>query len=366
MSALTPQPSTEPSWNSSGESPGESDLAYQARILQDVSRTFALTIPELPANLCRVVSNAYLLCRIADTIEDDPDLDAAEKRRFTEAFIAVIAGEREAIEFAGDLHPRLSPALLDSERDLVYNTPRVIRITHGFRDRQRAALQRCVKIMSRGMADFQQNKTIHGLETLAHLDRYCYYVAGVVGEMLTELFCDYSHEIDEHRDELLKLSVSFGQGLQMTNILKDVWEDYERGACWLPRDVFARAGFDVAELSRGKGSEAFRAGLSELIGIARVHLQNALRYTLLIPAEERGIRRFCLWALGMAVLTLRKIYAHLDYSNGQQVKITRRSVRATVLVTSLSVGHDWLLKLLFDLFTRGLPISEEKSRPILV
>ncbi|MDX1431946.1 MAG: phytoene/squalene synthase family protein [Gammaproteobacteria bacterium] len=342
------------------------DLAYQEHILQGVSRTFALTIPELPADLRCVVSNAYLLCRIADTIEDDPALDAHAKRRFSEAFIDVIAGELEAGRFVAELHPQLSGALLDSERDLVYNTARVIRITHGFRDRQRAALQRCVRIMSRGMADFQQNKSLHGLATLSHLDRYCYVVAGVVGEMLTELFCEHCKEMERHQDELMKLAVSFGQGLQMTNILKDVWEDRARGACWLPRDVFARAGFDVAALGENRGAEAFRAGLAELIGIARMHLQNALRYTLLIPARERGIRRFCLWALGMAVLTLRKIYGHLDYSEGQQVKISRSSVKATVLVTSASAGQDWLLKLLFELSTRGLPVSEQGPRGILV
>ena len=49
----------------------ESDEAYQEHALPGVSRTFALTIPELPGDLRRVVTNAYLLCRIADTIEDD-------------------------------------------------------------------------------------------------------------------------------------------------------------------------------------------------------------------------------------------------------------------------------------------------------
>ena len=84
------------------------------------------------------------------------------------------------------------------------------------------------------MAEFQRHATAAGLNDLPHLDRYCYHVAGVVGEMLTELFCDYSAKINERRNELLPLAVSFGQGLQMTNILKDVWDDRQRGACWLP------------------------------------------------------------------------------------------------------------------------------------
>ena len=101
-------------------------------------------------------------------------------------------------------------------------------------------------------AEFQQIDTSAGLEDMAEVDRYCYHVAGVVGEMLTELFCDYSAEMNDRRDELLPLAVSFGQGLQRTNILKDIWEDRRRGACWLPRDIFLRAGFDLSSLCPGQ------------------------------------------------------------------------------------------------------------------
>ena len=343
-----------------------SDLDYQEHILQDVSRTFALTIPQLPGDLSRVVGNAYLLCRIADTIEDDPSLDAGQKRYFSESFIQAIGGEMPAGRFADELYPLLSDSMLEAEKDLIHHTRRVIRITHGFSERQRTALARCIRIMSRGMADFQQNKTLDGLADMARMDRYCYYVAGVVGEMLTELFCAHSSEIDARRSELQKLAVSFGQGLQMTNILKDIWEDRARGACWLPREVFQRVGFDLGRLAEDYQREKFSLGLSELIGIARLHLQNALAYTLLIPGHETGIRRFCLWALGMAVLTLRKVHANRQFTSGRQVKITRRSVKAVVLVSNVSVSNDAVLKLLFGGFTRSLPVAENPPKAILV
>ena len=343
-----------------------SDVDYQEHILQDVSRTFALTIPQLPDVLPRVVGNAYLLCRIADTIEDDPGLDAGQKRYFSESFVQVIGGELPAKQFAEALHPLLSDSMLEAERDLIYHTQRVMRITHGFSERQRAALARCIRIMSRGMANYQQNKTLDGLADMARMDRYCYCVAGVVGEMLTELFCDYSTEIDARRPELQKLAVSFGQGLQMTNILKDIWEDRARGACWLPRDVFQRVGFDLAKLAEDYQRDKFSRGLTQLIGVARLHLQNALAYTLLIPADEIGIRRFCLWALGMAVLSLRKLHANLTFTSGQQVKISRRSVKSVVLVTNLGVSHDSVLKLLFGGATRGLPAAENLAKAVLV
>ncbi len=50
--------------------------------------------------------------------------------------------------------------------------------------------------------------------------------------------------------------------------------------------------------------------------MAHAHLRNALSYTLLIPAHETGIRRFCLWAIGLAVLTLRKIAANPGFTSG--------------------------------------------------
>lgn len=335
--------------------PSHADEAYQDRILQGVSRTFALTIPQLPPGLRRVVSNAYLLCRIADTIEDDKHMPFSEKRQFADRFIRVVAGSESAADFAAALSPQLSPSATGDERDLIAHTGAVIRITHSFNPRQRAALERCIRIMADGMARYQEANVRHGLKDLPDMDAYCYHVAGVVGEMLTELFCAHSPEIDRQRAELMRLAVSFGQGLQMTNILKDVWDDQRRGMCWLPRDIFAAHGADLRNLTPGIRDPGFEQGLGHLIGVARMHLSNALRYTLLIPASETGIRRFCLWALGMAVLTLRKINAHRSFASGSEVKISRRSVRATILVTNLLTRHDSLLRSLFGITARSLP-----------
>ena len=340
---------------SRGNEPSDSDLAYQSHILQGVSRTFALNIPQLPGALRDVVGNVYALCRIADTIEDEPALSPAQKKAFSERLIDVVAGGADVAAFSCDLSPLLSSSSTASEHDLIANTARVVRITRGFRTAQRRAIERCVRIMSHGMAEFQSNATSAGLEDIAHLNRYCYHVAGVVGETLTDLFCDYSSDIRRRRDDLLSLSVSFGQGLQMVNILKDVWEDQRRGACWLPRDVFEAAGFELRSLSPGQHAPGFVNGLSELVGIAHRHLANALQFVLILPAHETGVRRFCLWPLGMAVLTLRRIHATPDFQSGAEVKISRRSVRAVTSVTSLLVRSDLPLKLLFQGLTRGLP-----------
>jgi farnesyl-diphosphate farnesyltransferase len=215
--------------------------------------------------------------------------------------------------------------------------------------------------MASGMAQFQLSHDKHGLKNLHELDRYCYYVAGVVGEMLTTLFCLYSPRIAQQHDRLMRLAVSFGQGLQMTNILKDIWEDYANGACWLPREIFADDDFELREMARGENSVQFQRGIQRLVGVAHGHLKDALSYTLVIPRREIGIRNFCLWAIGLAVLTLRKINRHLDYSEGNQVKISRTSVKGTIVVSQLAVRHDHVLRLLFCAASLGLPLTKTSS-----
>jgi farnesyl-diphosphate farnesyltransferase len=333
------------------------DEVYQDQILPHVSRTFALTIPQLPGGLRVAVTCAYLLCRIADTIEDEPALSPPETLAYLQRFSALLTGRGEAAPLAREIAQRLSDRTLAAERDLVSNMERVFAVMSHLNGPQRSAIRRCVELMCFGMPRFQFTASLKGLAHSTDLDDYCYYVAGVVGEMLTELFCDYSPEIARQRAALSAIAASFAQGLQMTNILKDVWEDRSRGACWLPRDVFTRHGVDLAEVSSEPFDPRFGAGFRELVAVAHAHLRNALDYTLLIPAKETGIRRFCLWAIGLAVLTLRKIDHNPRFTAGAQVKVTRRAVAMTRLLTNAAGRSDWMLRRLFAQAARGLPLA---------
>lgn len=332
------------------------DRNYQDFILPGVSRTFALTIPVLPGHLAEVVTNAYLLCRIADTIEDDPGLDERRKGKFHRRFLATIKGEEDAGEFAAALAPLLSPQVLPDERDLVRNTAKVIRTTHGFTGKEREALTRCLTIMCSGMPKFQRNRSLRGLRDLTELGAYCYVVAGVVGEMLTDLFCIHCPELAKKRVELRRLAVSFGQGLQMTNILKDIWDDRRGGHCWLPRSMFADRRKQFERLEEYHRTHAFATGMNSLIAVTHRHLQNALEYTCHIPAREAGIRRFCLWALGLAVMTLQKLHQNPQFTSGDQVKVSRLTVRATMLATNLMLSSNRSLRWLFRVAASGLPL----------
>ncbi len=339
----------------------ESALAFQKESLQAVSRTFALTIPRLPNGLREAVGNGYLLCRIADTIEDDPNLPYAEKAYWQKRFLEVVEGRDSAANFACEYGSVMAASLSAGEHELIRNTPLVIRLTHSFNPAQRTALARCVRIMGTGMAEFQQQASRSGLPDGAAMDRYCYVVAGVVGEMLTSLFVDYEPRLCSKEEEMQRLAISFGQGLQMTNILKDIWTDWERGVLWLPRSCLLAHGCHPEMLHPGTEDPGFRGALLELIQMAATHLANAMQYTMKIPADQTGMRDFCLWAIAMAVLTLRRISANPHFCSGEEVKIGRDSVYRVVWMTRFLHRSNGLLDLAFRVGAKPLTVVREPA-----
>ena len=207
------------------------------------------------------------------------------------------------------------------------------------------------------MSEFRQALGLQGMETRQDLDRYCYCVSGVVGEMMTELFIDYDPTLVAYRDTLRRLSVSFGAGLQLTNILKDQWEDRQRGICWLPHDLFAEHSIHLLGLQPDQTDANYERALSALIGTAHAHLQLALQYALLIPSRQAGIRRFVLWTGGLALLTLERLSRVKGFSAGHQVDLSRSQVALMMRLTRASQRSNTGLRVLFKFAARRLPLT---------
>ena len=159
----------------------------------------------------------------------------------------------------------------------------------------------------------------------------------------------------------MQLAASFGQALQMTNILKDVWDDRERGVCWWPKSVFSAHGIELAQLDKQHTQPGFTNALNELIGVAHGHIRNALQYTLLIPRSQTGIRQFCLWALGLAILTLKNIHANPQFRSGSEIKVTRKRVKQVIIASRLSVRSNSMLNALLNWQGKTLPLSDIKD-----
>lgn len=303
------------------------DLAYQKAILGSVSRTFALTIPLLPSAMEKVVGNTYLLCRIVDTIEDAADLSPQTKQELSALFLQAVLEKVPVESFVKPCLEALRSYGNQDELDLIAHTPTVLRILHTCSNSDQQAVSRCVSIMSEGMSHFHGKQTKDGLKDLQEFEEYCYVVAGVVGELLTTIFSNHSPAFARQIQNQEGLAIAFGQALQMTNILKDSPEDRARGVSWKP-----------AEISQ-----------SQLLDIAYEKLQDSLKYILLIPKEELGMRRFCFLAFGLAVMTLSKIAKQTEFNHKDEVKLSRSTVMAFYSFTKLAVKSDRAMEAFFYL-----------------
>jgi len=322
----------------------EAERAWVAATLPKVSRTFALTIRLLPGALEHPVAVAYLLCRIADTIEDSAALRASEKSALLDEFRSAIGGGTTpglARAFAG--------AATDDER-LARDAEVALTAFRRLPAPMQARIRPHVEEMCGGMAEFARARGdrtgLYTLPDLGSLDRYCYFVAGTVGHLLTGLFGDHLRGIDgERRERLTALATSFGLGLQLTNIIKDIAADRERGWCFVPAELCRAHGFDPEELLEAGHRRAAQAAMEVLIAKARAHLDDAVTYCTLLPRSAYGVRMFCLLAVNLAIRTLR-LAAHdprlLDPT--EKLKITRGEVRATLAMTALTAPSNRLLR----------------------
>ena len=109
------------------------------------------------------------------------------------------------------------------------------------------------------------------------LDLYCYRVASAVGLLSIEIF---GHTDSRCRDYAIHL----GKALQLTNILRDVWNDAERGRIYLPQDALALHGVKEEEILRGEYTPRFRALAEGVAARARGHYAQARE---LLPSADR-------------------------------------------------------------------------------
>lgn len=354
--------STEAQWRQTLQAGGPKDrsqaLAFAEFALDKVSRTFALNIRVLPEPLRHEVMVAYLFCRMADTLEDAPDLDEAIKvnqlKGFSDLFASPESGLAPTVLQVTDFVQQLPQAWLnreDWEHVLLQNAEPIFGLYREFGKPVRQSISQCVREMCTGMGEFtmRQAKTREGkplIASLEELDTYCYYVAGTVGLLLCELFSHHSGLIHSVKAKALKaLAVSFGLGLQLTNILKDLHEDRERQVSFLPRNLLDEAELSPEGFHHPAQQLAAEKVWKRLLRKAKSHLEDALEYSCLLPKLEPRLRLFCLWPLFMAAETLVMLAETRNaLKEGNRLKISRESVKRIVRETSLRCWSNRLIR----------------------
>jgi farnesyl-diphosphate farnesyltransferase len=179
------------------------------------------------------------------------------------------------------------------------------------------------------------------------LQRYCYFVAGAIGHLLTEAFVFEVSDLEPARARVLRSEAErFGIGLQLVNILRDIVSDLERDCCFVPRTTLQVAGLVPRDLVERSKERRAREALLPLFDMAQENLDAAFEYALAIPPAQAEIRNFCLVPLWLAVATLalcRTDARLLDTS--ARVKLERAEVQRLVTrVIALSKDDEALRK----------------------
>jgi len=268
--------------------------------LELVSRSFALCIPQLDPPFRDRVALAYLLFRVLDTIEDAPFAERATQQRQFErlrAFLRTMPTPHDVDVFVAAFPPEISVA----ERSLLGETRVLLAEAHAAPAPARTAVFGAMNRMAMGMEAYTQRPAPLQLLDIEDVARYCCFVAGVVGEMLTQLW-----KIDRTAAApRTSLAYHFGLFLQKVNILKDQREDEAAGRFFVP-------------------------DRSELIASLRTDAQRALAYLQAIPRGDR-YRIFCAWCLMLGAVTV----AQLD-----EPKRSRRDEVSLLLGNTAAIADD--------------------------
>ena len=324
-------------------------------LLPEVSRTFALSIIGLKEPLRGAVCVSYLMCRILDTIEDAPEITAAQRWALMEPFLTCLpSGGELPPGWFKDVSAQLRPRSASSDYRLLENTDHVLKCFRACDACSRLSMTRWVTEMGKGMVAWSERMgdgpgVLKVLPSLVALDRYCYYIAGTVGYLLTDLYFLSSPKIDkELYFELEADAEAFGLGLQKVNIVKDLADDFGRGWCFIPTvDLRSRGLVPCDVLDESKGAEIYEA-VRPILGSAAEHLARAWHYLTNIPIEEKEIRLFLAYSLFFALETLALVARDPDtLVRPEKLKISRLAVARIVAGCKASISRPTMLENLY-------------------
>lgn len=292
--------------------------------LQRVSRSFAFCIARLEEPLREWVGLTYLLCRLVDTVEDSVWTSEAAQLESYDRFVACV--ETPPTEEEIKAWVSAFPSVTDGEQKLLADAGALFYDFHQLPSVVQKPLAVMLKIMAHGMKSFSERK-VDGVLRLLSLDdvnRYCYFVAGVIGEVLAQLISilDKSFVVNP---ETVDRAHRFGLFLQKVNLLKDEPEDRPLGRYLVP------------------DSEA-------VLESARLDQIGALDFLKTIPLEQKGFRLFCAWSLSLGLSTLRVIRTG---RSKDLRKVDRASTEALVGEIEQRIGDPESLELYIQKLSRA-------------
>jgi farnesyl-diphosphate farnesyltransferase len=314
-------------------------------LLKRVSRLFYTTLVVVPADVREQVSLAYLFARAADTIADTELIDRPRRLDYLTQLKAQFVSDQISWTQVRDIQKAVGPLQQDSaERQLLERLEDCFRLLRTFAGEDRRRLQQLMTTLTQGMEmdlivfPGKSGDDISALKSMDDLDRYIYYVAGCVGEFWTDLMCGHRRGLQSWNvRQMSEVGVRFGKGLQLTNVVKDIAHDLQRGRCYVPEPLLAEVGLKPRDLLNQQNLSRFRPVLSRIVRIAVEHLDQGWLYTMAIPRYETRLRLSCMWPILSAGESLRLVLSSPDLLDPtMRVKIPRSKVYQIITLTTLT------------------------------
>jgi len=221
------------------------------RITRKSASNLALAFALLPPEKRDAMSALYAFCREVDDVADEDSIPQVERRRQLAAWRADIHRACDGGAPVFPVNQELQPFI------------RRYQMPYDLFDE---LIQGC-----------EMDLDTLRYTTFEALEQYCYRVASVVGLLSIDIF-GYTNPVCR------EYAIELGQALQLTNILRDVRCDAERGRIYLPQSVLNQCGVEEAEILRGAPSDRFGDVARTIAQKARQHYSNARQ---LLPEKDR-------------------------------------------------------------------------------
>jgi farnesyl-diphosphate farnesyltransferase len=328
---------------------------YLATYMKGVSRSFSLVAPEIDPPLDNYMATAYLICRVVDNIEDTLHPFEWQQARFTE-FNDLLHSPQMASRILSGWDAHQWPGLTDPEKELMTSQDGQMlwQIYSQIPEIYRLPIRHWASEMSFGMERsgnpyttdyFFKFEDIRLPLRESDYDLYCFYVAGTVGRMITELAIAFYEIEDDAAQILIQGSDSCGRALQKTNIVKDFAQDLRRGVCYLPGEWLQEVGY--APLLLNGVPTPWKAKV--LLNVVR-ELEDSVDYVLTLPETAVGYRRAGLLMMLPAYETILLAAQQLEnlFTPRHSVKISRTKMGQCVLGARKMAGDNKAIRAYSD------------------
>ena len=301
-------------------------------MLRSVSRSFYLSIRLLPRTLRDPIALAYLLARATDTIADTAEVEPSVRARHLQDLARVIAGDGSS-RAAAAVRDSFAPLQTDdAEQRLIEALPACVSWLEALAPADRNDIRQVLARITAGQQSdvqrFARATEITALSSAADLDEYTYLVAGCVGEFWTSVcFRHLPSFASLPRDRILSLGVSYGKGLQLINVLRDVGADLRAGRCYLPADQLSAIGLAPADLLRDPARA--KPVLKSWREKARQGIADGVEYSCAIQPWRVRIATVLPALIGARTLASLETAGAAAFE--QKVKVSRAEVRGILL-----------------------------------